>query len=262
MKNIHVPLAVSREPQPLHVREWGAGEKTAFLIHGLAASSSTWETIATHLADSGYHVYAPDLTGHGDSPRCHEYSLDAWVEDIAHFARSNNLHPQLIMGHSMGGLISSRLQPLLTPEKTILLDPVFHLPQSRFILTIVRQIFKHSMISREQEAKNPIAKITGLLHPAAPSLEGEIATWDSRTVMALAAPRSVMSPIFAGSFPTLLIRAARSYIAPRRLHRRLSSSYALQQFSTSHTIHMDDPETLSQTINSFLAPTAPVSLLA
>lgn len=79
------------------------------LIHGLAASLHDWDDLIPELAENGYAAYAPDLLGHGDSPRLDSraYRMD-WVFD--HFCawmRSLRLRePALLVGHSLGGRVA------------------------------------------------------------------------------------------------------------------------------------------------------------
>lgn len=79
------------------------------LIHGLAASLHDWDELVPILARQGYAAYAPDLLGHGDSPRleARAYQMD-WV--FAHFSnwmRSLRLtEPAILIGHSLGGNVA------------------------------------------------------------------------------------------------------------------------------------------------------------
>ncbi len=53
------------------------------LLHGLTSAAGTWWRIASGLADAGYSVTAPDLRGHGASPRTERYRLAAYAADVA-----------------------------------------------------------------------------------------------------------------------------------------------------------------------------------
>lgn len=53
----------------LHTREWGTGDRTALLVHGIMSDSRTWRRVGPALAERGYRVLAVDLRGHGRSPR-------------------------------------------------------------------------------------------------------------------------------------------------------------------------------------------------
>jgi pimeloyl-ACP methyl ester carboxylesterase len=79
------------------------------LIHGLAASLHDWDDVIPVLARHGYAAYAPDLLGHGDSPRLESraYRMD-WVFDhFFNWIRSLRLtEPAILIGHSLGGRIA------------------------------------------------------------------------------------------------------------------------------------------------------------
>lgn len=52
----------------LATREWGSGERTALLIHGMLPSHRIWRRVAPELVDRGYRVIGSDLRGARDEP--------------------------------------------------------------------------------------------------------------------------------------------------------------------------------------------------
>jgi pimeloyl-ACP methyl ester carboxylesterase len=109
-------------------RMWGdpAG-RSIVLVHGGAAHSRWWDHIAPLLtsgsASSGgddppvpprsWKVVAVDLSGHGDSDRRDRYSLDTWAgEVLAVVAEAGTAAASVVIGHSMGGLVTLRLATL------------------------------------------------------------------------------------------------------------------------------------------------------
>ena len=99
------------------------------LIHGLADHSSRYAETATYFANHDWAVYAVDLRGHGLSSdgrssdgassgpgsgpgRVHVNSFDDYAKDVdAIFGLARQRYPDLplvILGHSMGGLVSLR----------------------------------------------------------------------------------------------------------------------------------------------------------
>lgn len=111
------------EPQVLHVRDYGGdGEKTALLLHDVRGDSRVWYEFAPWLIGRGFRVIAPDLTGHGGSPRSRVYSPERWAADV----RASVLHtPDLVVGVGLGALVGSLLADEYLPERTIHLDPTF-----------------------------------------------------------------------------------------------------------------------------------------
>lgn len=98
----------------IHYRLWRARSPTPpeqvqsdlILIHGAAAMSSWWDHIAPFLATSR-RVLAIDLSGHGDSARRSEYSVQAWANEVRAVARdTGSTGAAIAIGHSLGGLVA------------------------------------------------------------------------------------------------------------------------------------------------------------
>ena len=78
------------------------------LVHGFSASADSWNRIAAQLTGR-YHVIAPDLPGWGESTRIDSasYAYPAQVERLHQFLQQFGLNRFHLVGHSMGGFISS-----------------------------------------------------------------------------------------------------------------------------------------------------------
>jgi pimeloyl-ACP methyl ester carboxylesterase len=101
------------EGTELAYRVWGDQvDRGLVLVHGGAAHSRWWDHIGPLLAH-GWRVVALDLSGHGDSGRRDSYTLDAWGREIlAVVADAGITAPPVVIGHSMGGLVTLRLASL------------------------------------------------------------------------------------------------------------------------------------------------------
>lgn len=76
------------------------------LVHGLAEDRSFWDPLVPPLAGSAT-VVRVDLRGHGDSPDGPGYELDDLADDVqAALAATGLPGPPLVVGHSLGGLVS------------------------------------------------------------------------------------------------------------------------------------------------------------
>ncbi len=85
-------------------------EKPILLIHGLGARASDWAALTPSLANHGYHVYALDLLGYGDSdkPADGDFSLEGEERIVEHFADALHLQKPDVAGWSMGGWIAAK----------------------------------------------------------------------------------------------------------------------------------------------------------
>lgn len=73
------------------------------LIHGITASSATWEGTASRLSDR-YTVLAPDLLGHGQSAKPRgDYSMGAFASGVRDLLVALDIPRATIVGHSLGG---------------------------------------------------------------------------------------------------------------------------------------------------------------
>lgn len=103
-----------------HVLDWGAprgGASVALLLHGFMDAAGTWDFVAPHLRDAGFHVVAPDLRGFGKAPRAPQggyYHFADYVMDVMQIVRvleerTREVAPLYIVGHSMGGTVATLL---------------------------------------------------------------------------------------------------------------------------------------------------------
>lgn len=94
----------------LHYVDWG--NPTApplLLLHGGRDHCRNWDWVAQGLRDR-FHIIAPDLRGHGDSAWSPDgdYSMGAYVYDLAQLIHQQKLSPLTIVAHSLGGNIALR----------------------------------------------------------------------------------------------------------------------------------------------------------
>ncbi|KAG2043128.1 Alpha/Beta hydrolase protein [Suillus americanus] len=125
---------------------WGSpsASKRALLIHGLTMSSQSWEGIAQLLVAEGFFVVAPNLLGHAWR-RSTDYRVSTLAEDLRPYFAMDTSY-DVIIGHSLGGLVTLSLFPFLpkTKETTVILvDPPlertgeqFKKSQNRFLKEI------------------------------------------------------------------------------------------------------------------------------
>jgi len=107
-------LAVPREQRsvtvegcPINTFRWGErGRPGLVLVHGGAAHAEWWSFIAPQLGQQ-YDVVALDMSGHGDSGRREEYPREQWAREVMAVAADAAFPgPPVLVGHSLGGLVS------------------------------------------------------------------------------------------------------------------------------------------------------------
>src|SRR6187399_1292626 len=87
---------------PLFVSRFGRGAPL-LCLHGITAHGVRYVGLAAYL--DGHEIVAPDLRGHGRSPRTGPFTLEQHVQDILPIL--SDLGPETtLLGHSYGGLIA------------------------------------------------------------------------------------------------------------------------------------------------------------
>ncbi|MDE0732410.1 MAG: alpha/beta hydrolase [Gammaproteobacteria bacterium] len=92
----------------LNYVDWGNPEAPPMiLIHGGRDHCRNWDWVAEHFRDE-YHIFAPDLRGHGDSEWMvgGSYNQLDYVYDIAQLLHQKGMAPVTVIGHSLGGSIA------------------------------------------------------------------------------------------------------------------------------------------------------------
>ena len=119
----------------LRVQDYGTAGKPAMLcLHGGAANAHWYDFVAQGFT-ADYHVHAIDLRGHGDSQwdtsPTSNYAYQRHATDIHALAEKLDLRDFILIGHSMGGMISSiyaatypgRVKALIVVDTTIRMTP-------------------------------------------------------------------------------------------------------------------------------------------
>ena len=92
----------------LHYLDYGtAGMPAMLCVHGGAAHAHWFDFVAPSFTPD-YHVRSLDLRGHGDSEWAQPpaYDYDRYASDLAEVVEKLDLHDFVLIGHSMGGMVS------------------------------------------------------------------------------------------------------------------------------------------------------------
>jgi alpha-beta hydrolase superfamily lysophospholipase len=93
-------------------------------VHGMWAGSWMWENYMNYFSNQGYDCYALNLRGRPDSIPVHDrgkISINDYVTDVKTVAET--LTDPIIIGHSMGGLLTQKVAELSTPKAVVLIGP-------------------------------------------------------------------------------------------------------------------------------------------
>ena len=100
----------------LFYRSWPAADQASAVVlisHGLGEHSGRYEHVAAAFNAAGFHVFALDHLGHGQSPGKRAFVsrfselTDGVAELRAHIAQDYPSMPVFLVGHSLGGLIAA-----------------------------------------------------------------------------------------------------------------------------------------------------------
>lgn len=81
---------------------------TVFLLHGAFGAKEYWRSQIEALARNGYRVVAWDAPGYGLSPLPEGFGIDRCAQALAALLRHEGGERNVVMGHSMGGMIAQR----------------------------------------------------------------------------------------------------------------------------------------------------------
>jgi pimeloyl-ACP methyl ester carboxylesterase len=119
----------------LHYLDYGsAGRQPMLCVHGGGAHAHWYDFVAPGLS-ADYHVRSIDLRGHGDSPWVDppDYSYERFAADLAEAVEKLDLRDFILVGHSMGGMVSlvyssqypGRVSRLIVVDSNLKIKPDF-----------------------------------------------------------------------------------------------------------------------------------------
>jgi pimeloyl-ACP methyl ester carboxylesterase len=150
------------------------------MIHGWASSLREWEEIIPAFVTAGFKVYAPDLFGHGDSPKPDDpkmyycqmayATLRTWIDSL------ELTQAPIMIGHSLGAWMCLRYasgHPYRV-QRLILINPLFTLEQIPHYARILAGNDWLNSVALRYAPESWIRKLTGLVPSAKANLAPEI----------------------------------------------------------------------------------------
>lgn len=231
----------------LFTREWGHGDRYAVLVHGVMSDSRNWR-VGPVLAERGYHVVAVDLRGHGHSAHADAYTPELMAEDVVDSVPAN---PELVMGHSLGGLTVSLAVERLRPERAIYIDPAFSCPAGGWVSRMLAPAFLRSL-ARQSAVR--IARRNPRWHPADVAIEVESFRAFDRAVLPLVVTPGALRAPQSMTVPSLVMLADNSHLVKADLAERLrDTGFEVRTVRGSgHVINRDDHDGFMDALDGWI----------
>jgi lipase len=251
----------------LAVHEWGdPASPTVACLHGVTGHGRHFARLAERLA-SRFHVVAPDLLGHGDSPYEPPWSIEAQLAAVAETLPGT---PRIWIGHSFGGRLAfEHAAGSGTVERLVLLDPAIWLPDHVALHAAENACDDRSYgsveeaIDRRYEESSLQGAPRELLEEELPShlVVGGDDRWRYRycraaVVASYGEMARVPSPFEHVRVPTLLLLGSHSYLSYDHLvdaHRAAAGDLLeIVAVEGGHTVLWDALDETAAAVGSFL----------
>src|SRR5215470_7895270 len=95
--------------------------KTFVLIHGSWHGGWAWQAVMRRLEERGHRAYAPTLAGHGPEAERVGITHRDCVDSVVSYIRQHDLHDVILVGHSFGGSVISKVVEYLPDHITRLI---------------------------------------------------------------------------------------------------------------------------------------------
>lgn len=232
---------------------------TMVLLHGLTESGNTWPDLLRHYANR-FRILAPDLRGHGESPRFENVDNTAvqQLADVQELLKSE-LAPVILIGHSLGGnlALATALEAPECVAKLVLEDPAAPDDAPRELIAEINTSFLATMASASDRTR----EISRMRVESSWSLD-EIEAWAHSKPLVdpnyiSAGPQlldiSLQESFQALSVPTLVIIPDPAPMAPDRsaITNPLITWDVIPE--AGHCVRRDQPESFYRALDTFIS---------
>jgi pimeloyl-ACP methyl ester carboxylesterase len=263
----------SDTPTNLRYDTVGDSGRDWLLLHGWGSSRRMWDRPVREFSKAA-RCWMVDLPGFGDSPLVspdgNPGDLDHYTDALAEFCVQKNIRPQVVIGHSMGGLLTLKLA-LAHPElmeRLVLVSPVV---SGRFLtLGLGRLLARYPARALALRlgwlwtlVQSPhLAPIMALPWVTNPSVKARVygdmqrVQWPAALTLLSLASQNLTPRLHEIQQPTLVLVGTRDLTVPPsegRLAARLIPNAQLVEFPrTYHQLVDEQPERFIEAVRTFL----------
>ena len=249
----------------LHVHDWGSSYADPLLcLHGVTSWGGRFRRLAKERLGA-YHVFAPDLRGHGVSDWEPPWNLGTHTDDLVDTLDALHLDRVDVVGHSFGGRLGLELAAR-RPERVgrlILLDPVVWVPPQIALerAELARQEESYGSVEeaiKKRLAVDPLADRELVAGELPHHLRlGDDGRWRPRfarsAVVAAYGEMAKPPPLDRVAASTLLIRGAESEVVPHALVDVVCETMADCEVATVPGGHIVMWDAFDETASALLA---------
>ena len=235
-------------------------------LHGITGHGGRWRLLAERQL-AGFHVFAPDLRGHGHSTRLPPWTLEQHAADVLDLMDVRGLDRVPLIGHSYGAAISLYVAATAPErvERLALLDPAIGLP-ALDCQDAAESEFEPDWYADLDEARADQARrwegvpdeAVGLEVPA--NFVHTDGRWHRRYSRATAvtgwSEMSRPAVLPPANMPTLLVPATKAdFVTPRlvaALRERLGDRLTVAEVDSGHMVYLERPEEVGGLLTRFL----------
>lgn len=233
--------------------ELGYGPKLLFL-HGGIASPGAYAAFLNLLAEK-FSVIAPTLPGHGKSFAISpDWSVEDYIATLDEFCQKTGNNPEILIGHSLGGMLALYLASLNHGKKVLVFDPT-GLPIPMKAAFYIQALFGEAKAAIKARPdltyiKNTLPTAGTLVHTLVRH-RGDIPWFYAK------APNIDISNRFSSiKIPTYLFWGENDQIVPLKLgkimHKLISSSKLTIFPNFGHAYIVTNPEYTFDNIKKFI----------
>jgi lipase len=251
----------------LHVHDWGpADAPPLFCLHGVTSWGGRFRRMAQERLGA-FHVFAPDLRGHGVSDWEPPWNLGTHTDDLVETLDALHLERVDLVGHSFGGRLALELAAR-KPDRVgrlVLLDPAVWVPPPIALERAELTRADESYASVEAAiaaclANNPHSQRALVANELPQHLHlGDDGRWRARfarsAVVAAYGEMAKPPPLDRVAAPTLLVRGRESEVVPDALVDIVLETIANCQLVTvpgGHTVMWDAFDETAAAVLDFL----------